>query len=319
MRISVALVIILLLAVILNYFLPLRGVYEEMKVFSRDTRDLPAPTYAPGDKTPRLERPCKIALCLSGQFRFLNEVMQNHTHLLDLRPDVFIYAEDDLDKKEKMQVIDFYRPVSVVWDHDEVQARESLSVNNVKMFKRIWKCDQLRQAHEASTGVRYDVVVRMRPDVVFFAAFPTAMLSKPLLPHRIYFPMRAKNEPILYGLPDLFFWGDSNAMKVMCECFLYLDEMEELHSCLNEYIFMNYMWRHDLIARKIAFPLNLYDRSFYMGRQFLKKYVKGKFDYLYHGGTCYQNNHYDRLVIEDEEDDEEDDEEKKKIEEDRRR
>ncbi len=288
-----ALVIILALAVILNYFLPLRGVYEEMKTFARDTRDLSSPL----PNAPAVN--CRIALCISGQFRWLNEVRENHTMMLDLQPDVFICAEDDLDETKKQQVMDMYRPVSVVWDQEEVAPRESLSVNNQKMFKRIWKCDHLRQQHEASTGVTYDVVIRMRPDVVFFAPFPYHVLSSPLLPDRIYFPMRAKGEPILYGLPDMFFWGDSAAMKVMCECFLHLDEMEELHSCLNEYIFMNYMWRHDLIARKIAFPLNLYDRSFYMGRQFLKKYVKGKLPYLYNGSTCYQNNHYDQLRIED--------------------
>lgn len=215
--------------------------------------------------------------------------------------DVFICAEDDLDPVEQQHVLDLYQPIAVMWDNEMVSPPEGLRVNNFKMFKRIYQCDQLRQRQEEKMGVPYDIVIRTRPDLIFFNAFP---IPRSILPRRIYFPMRVKNEPIFYGLPDLFFWGDSSAMKEMCECYLHLHNLEKVFSCLNEYIFMNYMVYRGLIARKVVFRLNLFDRTFWMGRQFVDKYIKSKFtNFVQQGATCYQNNHYDELTIEEEEDD----------------
>ena len=291
-----------LVLLIVNEYMPLVGVYQELKMYTQHPdKAVPTPTPSSSSSSSSSSTPRRVALCISGQFRYLSEVASNH--LIFLRSlrltdtvDVFICAEDDLDATAREHVMTVYQPVSVRWDAEPVEPLANLSANNVKMFRRIYLCDQLRQQRETTTGA-YDVVIRMRPDLIFFHAFSSGRL----LPGRIYFPMHTKQEPLLYGLPDLLFWGDSDTMKVMCECYLALNHLHKLFSCLNEYIFMNYMVSRGLIARKVVFPVNLFDRNFYTGRSFFDKYIKGKWNYISNGAKCYQNNDYDLLVIEEDE------------------
>jgi hypothetical protein len=219
---------------------------------------------------------------------------------MGLQPDVFIYAEGDLDTKSRNQVTQYYKPKQCVWDSHVVQPVNRLSVNNVKMFKRIYQCDLLRQQYEKDNLFKYDVVIRMRPDTVFYEAFPVHLLRKPLLEQRIYFPMRTKNEPLLYGLPDMVFWGNGDAMKKMVECYLHLEKFNGIDVCPNEYIFMNYMESVNLIGRKVVFKLNNFDRTFRLGIQFIDKYIKGKASYVKNGYECYCNNKYKNITIEEE-------------------
>lgn len=292
-QIYLFLVISVVFLLLLNYYVPFRGVYEELKIITHNPHKLRSQSSYPVPSDRR------IALCISGQFRWIDKILENHRTLLDLHPDVFIYAEADLDTKSRNQVYQFYQPKAIVWDSEVVAPQNRLSVNNVKMFKRIYQCDQLRQKFEKDNAFEYDMVIRMRPDTVFYGPFPHRVLQKPLLEQRVYFPMRTKHEPLIYGLPDMVFWGNSRVMKQMCECYLYLDELKKVDICTNEYIFMNYMIKRNLIGRKIEFKLNNFDRSIHMGVKFIDKYIKSKSQYLKNGLECYSNNDYKKLIIED--------------------
>lgn len=287
--------LVIFILLIINYFLPLRSVYQELNMMSNNPYHLK--NYSGAYSILPHQR---IALCISGQFRYTEKILDNHQTILSLRPDVFIYSEGDLDTKSRNQIIQNYQPKKCVWDNSVVEPMNRLSINNVKMFKRIYQCDLLRQEYEKSNGFEYDVVIRMRPDTVFYDPFPMHVIQKPLLNQRIYFPMRTNKEALLYGLPDMMFFGTSKDMSIMCQCYLHLEELKKIDICSNEYIFMNYMVMTKLIGRRIKFKINNFDRTFHMGLKVVDKYIKGKMNYIKNGLECYSNNEYNKVVIEDE-------------------
>ena len=83
----------------------------------------------------------------------------------------------------------------------------------------LWDANRLRKAYERQTGVRYDVVIRCRPDVVmrtdaasWINDFPgiSAINNRStatFYPNRIY---------------DIFFFGPSRAMDALCDAYNHL-------------------------------------------------------------------------------------------------
>lgn len=87
----------------------------------------------------------------------------------------------------------------------------------------LWDANRLRTAHETATGKRYDVVLRIRPDVVFNSGLrPDEWTAEALCgisaincedawyPQRIY---------------DVFFYGSGRSMTYLCDAYNHLDAL----------------------------------------------------------------------------------------------
>lgn len=106
----------------------------------------------------------------------------------------------------------------------------------VPQFFGLWDANRLRRAYEREKGICYDIVIRVRPDVIF--APHLRSMYESITPNTIY----AINNPISgtyypKRIYDIFFFGTPAAMNGICEAY---QEFEKL---------VNHPWHNGLNPR----------------------------------------------------------------------
>lgn len=183
----------------------------------------------------------KIAVCLSGHMRdFDRKFASLHECLVrDNDADFFIhtwetfgysvnnpgsmaqYGRDGFDRRspriDSTHVHDLYNPVSLVVEDFEkfepainreasyfTRRREGTRVENlISLHRKIFLTDRLRQDYEEMSGVRYDVVVRARPDLLYEreVRFDEHDLSLVTTPEELSFGV--VSDAFAFGAPDV--------------------------------------------------------------------------------------------------------------------
>ena len=180
----------------------------------------------------------RTAVCLSGFLRACEASYESLNKFIfeRFKPDIFISTWDQDGQAGQLQktAVDMYRPKAIeIQSWPEVLAswgdlaeldkrkRADVTVANVLgMFYKIYRSNQLKRAAESSAGVRYDAVVRLRTDLLFYDA--------PDLRGIIPGYVAIGNTFGYGGLPDLFAYGDSGSMDV------YSDLFPRIRSYVNE-------------------------------------------------------------------------------------
>ena len=117
----------------------------------------------------------KVALCISGKLgdwdQCADSILQNI--ITPLRPDIFLATWDDEDYQNFVQ---FYKPKKWITFNfkEKKKALNNLifdviqqpSAGLVPMLYNIHACNNLRVQHEHTTKTNYDLIIRMRPDVM---------------------------------------------------------------------------------------------------------------------------------------------------------
>ncbi len=88
----------------------------------------------------------------------------------------------------------------------------------VPQFFGLWDANRMRIAHERETGAYYDVVIRVRPDVIF--APHLRSLYRSLVANTIY-AINNKRSGTYYPqrIYDIFFFGTPDAMNRLCQAY----------------------------------------------------------------------------------------------------
>jgi hypothetical protein len=198
--------------------------------------------------TPTQSSSKRIAICLSGQFRDIHACFGNHLDsLLPLGADFFIVGDELLPLAEKREVEEFYQPKAVRWNFINTSI-PGHHLNTVRMFKRIYQCDQLRQAYEKENNFVYSAVIRIRPDLLITEPLPTIQIEN-LQENRMYVGQTLGVEELVndhpysyteYMLSDQFFMGTSATMSNLSACYLWLKECP-CAACFAETIFSEYV------------------------------------------------------------------------------
>lgn len=171
----------------------------------------------------------RVAICISGFLRLCETTFESFRRCLiePFEPDIFIstWEAEGGGGQRADEVAAIYRPKAVeVESWPEVLAswgdltpwesrkRRDVTVPNVLgMFYKIYRANQLKRAAEAAQGGRYDVVVRVRTDLMFYDA--------PNLARTVPGYVAIGNTFGYGGLPDLFASGDSASMDVYADLF----------------------------------------------------------------------------------------------------
>lgn len=156
----------------------------------------------------------KIALCMAGQMRTYKkcygELKENI--LEPLEPDVFIHTEKNrgITKRASNQALDEAVESSIteesltcLYDPKEMEITEPFSAEdlrefdnvrvpdtlieaepdhwqgNIPNFHGIYKCNGMKRNWEQRHGFKYDIVIRMRPDLFVPQNLPSEVLSNP--------------------------------------------------------------------------------------------------------------------------------------------
>jgi hypothetical protein len=130
----------------------------------------------------RLNRRSRVAVCLSGRCRGLERTYTNLCrHLLERLPayDLFMFVPAD----EDAGLAALLRP-TVLQAAPDVPIAEGGLRNGVNCLLKVGvqpylqqlqglkACDRIRREYEQANGIRYDAVIRCRPDVLFEAPLP---------------------------------------------------------------------------------------------------------------------------------------------------
>jgi hypothetical protein len=213
----------------------------------------------------------KIALCLSGQPRSLQEGFHYHSRNLieEFEVDVFVHSwNSDFNGK----VLRLYKPTKHKFEdylfgkehdikyeyeggrHDAWPPRNALHG-----FYSIYQANRLKCEYEKENGFVYDWVVRSRFDY----ALNVIINFKQLENHFLYVPERS--DPNHYQLMcDQFAFSSSSIMDKYSETFLHIDEFHE-SGC---FMIGEHLAARNARKRKLVDILRYYD----MDRPF-KQYV----------------------------------------------
>jgi len=150
----------------------------------------------------------RVALCIAGQMRTYRKCYKKlKKNIIDpLKPDIFIHTWDyagvstkvDGSRGEKItyKTLDaFFSPKSCVIEkfkegyHDSfrgVTVPETLKnmpryKGNVPQFYKVYECNRLKQDYERKFSFKYDVVIRIRPDLNVLKKLPRKVLLQPNL------------------------------------------------------------------------------------------------------------------------------------------
>lgn len=190
----------------------------------------------------------KAAICISGHLRDGDNLCypELKRHILDKHDcDIFIsswkengnmlysYGADIpyIDEDVRDRILERYKPVKYVfsdsnsewitplkeeWAGVVLECKTHVFQFSVQ-FKKIMDCDVLRREYQKETGVKYDVVLRIRFDIEPTCDILTETES------------RIKEKKLLcknghQGVKDQVFWGEEEIMARAADCFLHFSK-----------------------------------------------------------------------------------------------
>jgi hypothetical protein len=256
----------------------------------------------------------KIAVCLSGQPRVINEVYENHIAVLDNRYfDTYIHgwwtndhqgqtklfhSTEKFEKRDMGKIyVDMYKPIeyrledykefdlSFCKSHD-YETWQDCPQKHYEIFTpsllygQLSQSQSIKESVEISFQKKYDVVVRSRPDVLYTKDIFSIMKNIQFSDEEIYFQSSMGGGHIYSGeFPnnpcDWFFCGTPTAMKkYTCEW----------QNVLKDYYSTGVKHGRDLIrliAKKVDMKINLVDFGVLMYRQLTKNQHHRSIDLYY--------------------------------------
>lgn len=179
------------------------------------------------------------AICLSGYSRNFSETIDSfRKHVLrDQDCDVFIHTWDmqdshlrianpssfDIDKFTEAfspkKIIVEPKPEFILTDTMLGAVKEPRDCGGMlSMFYSIWQANNLKKQYEEENNIKYDVVIRTRPDVLYYGD--------------LIIPLEMKNDKVYVplfgdfgGLNDQIAYGSSEVMNKYSELYNRVDEL----------------------------------------------------------------------------------------------
>jgi hypothetical protein len=193
----------------------------------------------------------KIAVCISGELRLFNNplVIKNYIKFIEKHnPDLYIstwdhigvsmnhgYIDPSLEKEiqnniEK-SILEVYKNIKYLKIENYNNWYNSLdsdikniafsndyfprTINSYTQLYKIYDSILLKHQYEIHNGIKYDIVIRMRPDNLFISDLELSNLLDNTIYHinigEAHYPNRVY---------DMFFYGDSNSMDNIAATYL---------------------------------------------------------------------------------------------------
>ncbi len=131
----------------------------------------------------------KVAILISGQIRDNSYqcLMTQKTFIIDFyNADVFCSFSNDVSDKIKSDITRILNPKYIKWEDSDnkYNIQEKYYHNTYLMFKKIYLCNKYKLDYEKEHKFKYDLVIRIRPDLLITSTIPKLKLDD----NTIYFP-----------------------------------------------------------------------------------------------------------------------------------
>ena len=139
-----------------------------------------------------------------------------------------------------------------------------ITFNSYLMFKKIYLCNQYKLKYELINNFKYDLVIRIRPDICIFTKIPQIDFSKNIL----YLP-EYKSKSVTYisaifsKTPDNIALSNSYVMDRYSDAYKYfILKISSSPIILPEVMLKEYLIENKIRFEKIIYPWILYRYSF---------------------------------------------------------
>tara|TARA_Y100001938_G_scaffold138511_1_gene204120 strand:+ start:95 stop:796 length:702 start_codon:yes stop_codon:yes gene_type:complete len=232
----------------------------------------------------------KRALLLFGHMRTFKECSKylKQNLLNDTEYDIFIHTWDENEAKtkshhnehmdvkkfsedEKNEIKNIYNPKNIIIETQIVDDYDTTCPNNEinadgqrNMIKSLFMVNQLKKQYEIENNFTYDVVLKMRPDILLMRKFKDMEIKNNsifIAGNKLGYP----NELSSYKALDILGYCDSQTMDVVCDGYNHFEKFwmktDYEHSAFIDYLLdrkidiniMKYMYNIDWrILRKKA-------------------------------------------------------------------
>jgi hypothetical protein len=178
-----------------------------------------------------------VAVCISGQIRDKWEITlaSIKKYIINvLNADVFIHFNDLSDDSIKLRVLNILQPREYVFKDINKSVVSGYNSNFERMMSRMIECNDMKKNEEILSGHKYDIVIKLRPDMLIKSSIPDRLLDN-MKPNTIY-NYELQYWPFLnmFGMTDIYLISDSATMdKLMVKDVI---NMKMKHCDYSEYI-----------------------------------------------------------------------------------
>lgn len=231
----------------------------------------------------------KIAICISGKIDNLQYCYNSwKKHFLDKYPNIDIFMnvnESECSQDDKLFIQNTIQPKDVVYEDPTIT--DKLFYNNfTKMFYRIYQCNQLKINYSNKNNIKYDYVIRMRPDLVFFQdlIIDNFNLDKLYIP-TIYYDLIDIVNVFGLGITDQFFISNDNIANIVASFFTNIQKYKDSKCILAELVLVKYIKDNNIASVKFNYLFFLHQ---YMNIRNMYKFF-AKIQYLPNIPSCLFN------------------------------
>ena len=158
----------------------------------------------------------KVALCISGQFRdeckiTLYSIKKYIIDVLDV--DVFFNLTPVKNTKIQNDLLELLKPKRYVFENINTDSYINKYSKNYKiMMTRIINCNELKKQEEINNGYKYDIVIRIRPDLLMKSSIHDSIIDSDMTNKLYYYDFLYFPVCSSYGISDQLFLTDSATM-----------------------------------------------------------------------------------------------------------
>ena len=105
------------------------------------------------------------------------------------------------------------------------------------LFYKVYKCNELKREFEKQNNFKYDLVIRLRPDLSI-----GEIISHKVDKNTLYF--RYRNINLSYQIADQYFYADSETMDKVCDIYNHIESLWQYYSSTK--IDHKYFWAEGL-------------------------------------------------------------------------
>lgn len=185
----------------------------------------------------------RAAICIGGHFRttsLYNNIKENILDVLNsngIETDIFISMWDTEGHRDNNfggvisldKIVSLYKPVLIeveknsrgyflkTYKSDNVNKKYSspeTSGDAASMWYKLWKSKELVVNHSIHKNVEYDLIFRLRSDIMMTTPLDISDVWNCLLSDSVYMPVsHGLYSEVTFGMMDHYFFGPTNHMK----------------------------------------------------------------------------------------------------------
>jgi len=226
----------------------------------------------------------RVAILISGQLRdnYYQVLMIQKLFVIDMyNADVFCSFSDDVNDNIKVHINNILKPKYIEWveSDNKYNLTNNITYNSYLMFKKIYLCNQYKLNYEKKNYFKYDMVIRIRPDLIVTSAIPKLDLTQNI----IYLPeykvkIMKYITNMFFKTPDNIAISNSYMMDVYSDVYIYfIEKIKTISIILPEMLLEKYFSENLIEFKLINFPFIVYKYSCNLSNNNNKANIKKHF------------------------------------------